>query len=44
MEQSGKVCFIMDSVTAEHGIDSFLCGRLRRHVALDLGVRRLGDP
>jgi hypothetical protein len=33
-----------DFVTAEHGIDSFLGGLLRPHVALDLGVRPLGDP
>jgi hypothetical protein len=29
-----------DIVTAEHGIDSFLGGLLRPHVALDLGLDR----
>jgi hypothetical protein len=33
-----------DIVTAEHGLDSFLGGLLRPHVALDLGVRPLGGP
>jgi hypothetical protein len=33
-----------DIVTAEHGLDSFLGGLLRPPVALDLGVRPLGDP
>jgi hypothetical protein len=33
-----------DIVTAEHGIDSSLGGLLQPHVALDLGVRPLGDP
>jgi hypothetical protein len=33
-----------DIVTAEHGLDSFLGGLLRPRVALDLGVRPLGDP
>ena len=33
-----------DIVTAEHGLDSFLGDLLRPHVALDLGVRPLGDP
>jgi hypothetical protein len=33
-----------DIVAAEHGLDSFLGGLLRPQVALDLGVRPLGDP
>jgi hypothetical protein len=33
-----------DIVAAEHGLDSFLGGLLRPHVALDLMVRPLGDP
>jgi hypothetical protein len=33
-----------DIVTAEHALDSFLGGLLRPQMALDQGVRPLGDP